>query len=130
MRSAPEAGDEGNVGASVSPLDQGQSGLPSGRESVAPADDLVRGTGRSPVGQVPEDPFRFLLAGDHSVLFVPSTNAEMGGAGGTINNETLWTSGHLFVNSQDLFCKYTFIFYFLLYILTFFLQIKTVFNFQ
>ena len=94
LRTAAEAGHGRDVGEAISAVDQGSLGLPPRREPVAPEDDLVSSTGRSPAGQVPEAPSGFLLAGDRPVLSVPPTSTEVDGGGGgaaTTNTVIVWT---------------------------------------
>ena len=100
MWSPTEAGHGPNVGEAISPVDQGSLGLPPRREPVAPEDDLVLGTGRSPARQVPEDSFGFLLAGDRPVLSVPPAGEEVDGGGGTTMN----TMGNEHYARVDNFC--------------------------
>ena len=98
-----EAGHGTNVGEAISAVDQGSLGVPPRRELVAPEDDLVLGTGRSPAGQVPEAPFGCLLAGDRPVLSVPPAGEEVDGGGGggatTINTVIVWTF-YLYISAE------------------------------
>ena len=113
---------------------------------MASADEFVLGTGRSSAGQVPEDPFGFLLAGDRPVLPTHPNHASMGG-GGTMNTmaewtfvnivyrcRTLWSCEHfvnIFVNNWRPFVNTQSCFYFLFVHTHFFsCQIKTVFQFS